>query len=63
MNKRQKKKKQRNVNKWWEDFEGIVYGYRNNRVMNRAYHEHCVQQARNNLNNCEIKMKRRDYDT
>ena len=46
MNNRQAKKKQRNRDRWWEDFAGATYGYRNNRVMNRKYHEFCIRQER-----------------
>lgn len=44
MNKRQIKKKQKNIDKWWEGFSGAVYGYRDNRLMNRVYHEFCIKQ-------------------
>lgn len=44
MNKRQTKKKQRNIDRWWTDFAGATYGYRNNRIMNRKYHEFCIRQ-------------------
>ena len=26
------------------DFSGAVYGYRDNRLMNRVYHEFCIKQ-------------------
>lgn len=42
MNKRQVKKKRRNINKWCTD-AGVKYGYRNNRIMNKEWHEFCIR--------------------
>jgi hypothetical protein len=43
MNKRQLKKKRKNINKWGGEFSGVVFGYRADRLMNRKYHEYCLR--------------------
>jgi len=50
MNKRQIKKKRKNEDMW---LEVSVYGYREARLLERAYHEYCISTRKSR----EIKMQ------
>lgn len=58
MNKRQLKKKRKNINKWWGDFSGVVFGYRADRLMNRKYYEYCLKHIETN---CRCYSKKKNW--